>query len=266
MINVTRRDPDVVSRSVSENKVAWLGRVIGFDYGVHAGREYRVDVDPSDPENFSRRPDELWVVRITHETIDGSALERHARHRGQVVPNGTYASLAAKEAEREAARTRQAPARLLDAVSTHPLMARRADGVLPIADARPADLLDAALWAAPDEASADLLVSLRSKRPTAIPIPGREARRGVEDILAVLRSKGVELALTPTGTMYAKGERMLNSVRDLIERTAPLLHAHLLGQPMRCELAHKGQAPEAVTLLVGGAAACEQHLTGELEP
>jgi hypothetical protein len=111
-----------------------------------------------------------------------------------------------------------------------------------------------------------MLYAVLSKTQTAIRLPGREQRRGVQAILDVLQAKGVELRLTESGAMYAIRARITSDVRSLIEDARPLLLAHLRAQPLRCELRHQEQAPEAVTLLVGGAAVCEVHLSGELEP
>jgi hypothetical protein len=254
---------------VPESKVRWLGNVAGFDYAEHAGHEYAVDPHATpDIGAYSKQPGEILIGKQVTEYIDGSRFEHNNHHRALPVGVGTYAALAAREAERKAKREAKPKPRPLDALGTHALLTRRADSIVPVADPSRTDrLLDAALSYAPDEAPADLFVSLRSKAPSAIHLPGRELRQGVAAILDVLQAKGVTLALTDAGTMFATGTRITNEVRSLIERASPLLHAYLRGQPLRCEMKHPdNQAPEAVSLLVGGAAACAQHLAGEIEP
>ena len=50
--------------------------------------------------------------------------------------------------------------------------------------------------------------------------------------------------------------------RNAVAAAAPLLLAYLAGDPLRCIVtAHDGQAPEAVTILLGGAPWC-----GECRP
>jgi hypothetical protein len=253
---------------VPEAKVKWLGSVGGMDYAEHAGHEYAVDPHATpDIGAYSKQPGELLIGKRVTELIDGSRFEHNNHHRALPVGSGTYAALVAKDAARMARREAKPEPHPLDALGTHALLTRRADSIVPVADTSRTDRLeDAALSYAPDEAPADLLVSLRSKAPSAIHLPGRERRQGVAAILDLLRAKGVSLALTDAGTMYALGTRLTSDVRSLIELAAPLLHAHLRGQPLTCELKHKEQAPEAVSLLVGGAAACAQHLAGEIEP
>jgi hypothetical protein len=267
MIGTTRITAQTTRPVVAESKLKWLGTAAGFDFAEYDGREYCVDRGATlDIGMYSKQPGEILIGKQVTEVIGGNRFEHHNHHRATPAAAGTYAALAAKAADRKAKLERKPEPRLLDALGGHTLLARRADGILPIAE-RPSDLLDERLSKAPDEAPAGLLVSVRSKAPAAIRLTGREPRRGVTAILEVLQSKGVTLALTDAGTMFALGPRLTGDVRSLIEQSAPLLHAHLQDQPLRCELEHPEKpAPEAVSLLVGGAAACEQHLAGEVEP
>jgi hypothetical protein len=237
----TSSSPPIIPEAKIEKVLGVLG---GHLYILHRGVEYAVDVAASEPGIFSYIEGEIRISRKRFAEDRGRRLEiGSVQHRGVPVLSGSYAGLAAKEAERKAKQERKVKPRPLDALAIHPLLARRADGILRIGTP-PRNVVAAAL----------------SKAPTAILLPGREQRRGVQAILDVLQGKGVSLALTDAGTMYATGARVTTDVRSLIEDSRPLLVAHLRGEPMRCELRHPDERPEAVTLLVGGAAACEQHL------
>lgn len=244
-LQTSGRDPNLVRATVPEGKLEWLGRgPDGNDYAIHNRREYLVEPGSSYPEDYSRLEGEILVMRVAHEMIDGSRLEHHRTHRGIPVPAGTFAAMVARVADRKAKLEAKPKPRPLDGLADHPFLARRPDGILPIA-----------------EPPAGYFAALLSKTPTAIRLPGRERRQGVAAILAVLQERGITLHLSPAGTMYALGARITTPARSLIEQAAPLLHAHLRGQPLRCEFQHPEQAPEAVTLLVGGAAVCDQHLS-----
>jgi hypothetical protein len=267
----TSSSPPIVPEAKIE-KV--LGVIAERVYILHRGVEYAVDMSASEPGTFAYIEGEIRISRKRFADDNGRRLEiGSAMHRGVPVVSGSHAAQLAKQAEQTARREVKPKPRPLDALATHPFLARRADGILPIADAalvRSDNLLDAALARAPDKESAALLsaqgLAHRAASPTAIMLPGREPRQGVAAILDVLQERGITLHLSPAGTMYALGTRITTPARSLIEQAAPLLHAHLRGQPLRCEFGHPEQAPEAVTLLVGGAAACEQHLSGEIEP
>lgn len=96
---------------------------------------------------------------------------------------------------------------------------------------------------------------------------GRGPIRG-RAILAAIESRGVQLivrhgALLP---LYA-GRQLPAGVVDVIERAERLLLGYVAerdgtGQPLRCELEHDADPPEAWTLAVGGLAACRGHLEG----
>ena len=91
--------------------------------------------------------------------------------------------------------------------------------------------------------------------------------RGPEAILAYLKGRHVELALSADRAHVvprALSGKLFNIDRDLIERTAPLLVAHLAGAPLVCQVgAHpKDVDATATTLLVGSAPCCAFHLAG----
>jgi hypothetical protein len=236
---------------IPQSKLKWLGSVGDWDYAEYDGTEYCVDRGVIlDPGAFSMQQGEIFIGKKVVESIDGSRFEHNNHHRALPVSSGTYATLAARQAERAARLEVKPKPRPLDALATHPFLARRADAQLPIAEP-PRNVVAVAL----------------SKAPSAIMLPGRSQKRGVQAILAVLQDRGITLHLSPAGTMYAIGVRITTPARSLIEDSRPLLTAHLQGQPLRCELKHSDkQAPEAASLLVGGAAVCEEHLDGEVAP
>lgn len=245
MFASTRRDASALQRTILERKLQWLGRAAGAEYAEIDGREYLVDGQRiGDPASLVEQAGQLFVgfPEIATDDDGHSMTVGSYLRRALPVPPGTYARLAAKDEARKAKRTR--PARPLDALASHPLLARRPETFMRLAEG-PTNLVAAAL----------------STAPRAVVVPGSELKRGVAAILEAFRSRGVELALTPAGTMYASGSRLTVDVQRLIEQAGPLLHAHLQGVPLECDFAHHdGQAPEAVSLLVGGAACCAEHL------
>ena len=134
----------------------------------------------------------------------------------------------------------------------------------PVQPARVVDALDLAPSLAGRPERVMLPPGISPVAPSAI-VPPKPARRGPESILRVLRSKGIECHLAATGELYATahGGKAMASHRQLIEDARPLLTAYLAGAPLRCALAHKGEPPEAVTLAVGGAPICADHLDGK---
>jgi hypothetical protein len=95
--------------------------------------------------------------------------------------------------------------------------------------------------------------------------PPTPAIRGAKAILAYLEKKGASLVLAPDrASFYVTGPKgkLPPLVRDVVNATAPLLLAHLRGEPLSCALPHTGPAPEAVTLLLGGAPACAACMDG----
>ena len=55
---------------------------------------------------------------------------------------------------------------------------------------------------------------------------------------------------------------------DVIEVAERLIVGWLTGQPVPCELAHRGKdtPPEAITIVVVDLAACEAHAAGTVAP
>lgn len=84
---------------------------------------------------------------------------------------------------------------------------------------------------------------------------------GPAAIIERLARRGVTVALTADGQhldIRSRGGRLDLPDRDYLEAIAALLWAHLAGEPLTCAIGtHKAPVP-AVTLLVGGAPACEE--------
>lgn len=239
--------------TVDEKKIHWLGRAAGFDYAEYQGTEYAVTINSVDPQAFAREPGELMVTKRVRELFDGTPTERDTYRRATIVPSGTYSALAAREAAARAYASRKAVPKPVDLLATHALLRRKQAEMLRIAP----------------ESDAPELLGQFSERVRGIMLPARETVRGPAAILHLLAAKGVTVALSPDRqAIVPVAEKGLpDPVRSLIGEAAPLLLAHLRGQPLRCQLKHsEKQPPEAESLLVGGAAACAGHLAGELAP
>lgn len=90
--------------------------------------------------------------------------------------------------------------------------------------------------------------------------PFRPAPRGAAAILDSLAKRGIRLIATGDGNVAVTAEagRLDVPTREAINAALPLLRAHVHGTPLRCALPnHVGaEPPEAVTIVLGGAAAC----------
>jgi len=249
-MTLARLSPREIRPSVDEKKLHWLGRAAGFDYAEYQGTEYAVTVSSVDPQAFAREPGELMVTKRVRELFDGTPTERDTYRRATIAPSGTYAALAAKEAAAKAYAGRKAVPKPVDLLASHALLRRKQAEMLRVAP----------------EADAPELFGQLSERVRGIMLPAREPVRGPGAILTLLAAKGVTVSLSADGQaivpLAAKG--LPDTVRSLIAEAAPLLVAHLRGEPLRCQLTHQGTPPEAESLLVGGAGACAAHLSGEL--
>lgn len=252
-MTLARLSPREIRPTVDEKKLHWLGRAAGFDYAEYQGTEYAVTINAVDPQAFAREPGEMVVTKRVRELFDGTPTERDTYRRATIVPSGTYAALAAREAAARAYASRKAVPKPVDLLASHALLRRKQAEMLRVAP----------------EADAPELFGQLSERVRGIMLPAREPVRGPGAILTLLAAKGVTVALSADGQAIvpsaAKG--LPDTVRSLIGEAAPLLLAHLRGEPLRCQLRHsEKQPPEAETLAVGGAALCAEHAAGELAP
>lgn len=95
--------------------------------------------------------------------------------------------------------------------------------------------------------------------------PGAPAARGAEAIIRMLATKRASVSLSRDGLYFvvtSPGGRAGPGVAELAEAGAALILAHLQGHPLPCAGDHKGVAPEAVTLALGGAPLCSKCVSG----
>jgi hypothetical protein len=122
--------------------------------------------------------------------------------------------------------------------------------------------VDAALDAAAFQPYAEAGKAPREPAITNLFKPAVEAPRGPEQILERLAKRGIEIKPSADGEMYvvAPAGALDHASRDAIEAARPLLRPFVHGTPARCALPHDGEPPPAVTVLLGGALACAEHV------
>jgi hypothetical protein len=242
----TTRSPDALKGIVEESSIRWLGSHQDDRYGVHKGREYVFSTsayeDPGDP---GRRPGVLVVRGRRQHVFDGSTVESSSYLRGREVPLGTYEAILAAEAKQRAKQERARRPLPVDTLAGGPF-AGRGDMIVPT-PARASVILGA-----------------------AVPVnvggfaPGRRSARGPAAMLRRLQAKGIELNLKNGHLeVRAPGGRLSLVEREAIRAAMPLLAAHLAGAPLRCELPHDGEPPEAETIVAVDIPACAAHLAGK---
>jgi hypothetical protein len=230
---------------VDAAQVTSLGHVGTVEYATVKGygdTEFVLSGRASDPRDFASGGPRLFVLSkgmVTDERTGrqhplGTAMYQKA----EPVPAGSYAQ-AAEKAERDARRAhRRDDPKVVDMLAALPGLSGSAGAVIRLADADAGSML--------------------SKRPAAILTPGNAPVRGVGSIVHTLERKGVRLDLADGYLVAtAPGGRLSQGLREAIEAASPLLVAHLQGHPLTCVVSkHKGEAPEAVTLALGGAPWC----------
>ena len=112
---------------------------------------------------------------------------------------------------------------------------------------------------------ADMIIAVEDEYgqpPIPVKVAPKAKVRGPEAILAHLRRKGVVLALAADKVhllvQTEGGHPLMLGERALVEASAPLLVAHLRGEPLTCGVkwAHAKGTDTAITLLVGGCPCC----------
>jgi hypothetical protein len=91
-------------------------------------------------------------------------------------------------------------------------------------------------------------------------VAGRRKLRG-RAIVEHLERQGVSLRVH-AGKLLVNTDGRASAVAEVVDRAGRLLLGWLTDQPVACELAHADDPPEAVTILVGGLAACQAHAEG----
>lgn len=241
-----RRDPTNVQRSVPQGKVEWLGRSGDFDFGILGGREYAVDIRATaDPADYTRQRDEILVVKVEREVIDGSGFEHHRTYRGWPVERGTFAARQAKMRKPAG----EKPMRAWDALASLSVMQRRDPLRMPI-NPGPSNVHLGAL-------SAQLGGKL-AKLPV-MEVGGNEPPdRSPAAIIAFLASRGVELTLARGRLVVRSRSPIQFDDRELIEKAEELIVGVLRGSPVMCSAC----AEPAVSIVFPHAPMCAEHLKG----
>ena len=106
--------------------------------------------------------------------------------------------------------------------------------------------------------------AMTTTKPDVLVTDGRPGMRSVADELAFLRRSGIALAVSDDGAyLLATSTKALGAVqRAMLDNRAGLYRAHLRGEAARCAWPHKGEPPAAVTIAVGNAPVCAEHLAG----
>jgi len=251
---------ELVAETVPYDDVEILGTAGGRQYARDGkGRELwiRGTVQPWEVAN-PVKPGEVHIER--REVVKDRSMAfpeaRITRVRAQLVEPGTFVAAEAREDAKAEMRRRQEnpPLRRVDLLALSPLLARQEPWILPAT-----------------EAGDPLRPTLTGRTAPLIASDGRPAIRGPEAIIAMLERKGIRLQLSGPNSrleVLSRKGRAVADVRSLVQLAEPLVRAHLLGQPLRCEAGHPpGEAPPAVTLVEPDAMpCCEQHLVEELEP
>jgi hypothetical protein len=201
------------------------------------------------------RANEVWIEGITRPPRDTSELRNPTRVivRARLVESGTYAKLAKRLEVRR--KPKAAPkARPVDALAALPFLAGRPEEFRLIGTRGPRE-----------DADGQLFDSLSRTAPAPRVTPAVPPAVGAQAILERVAKAGVSLQLVG-GRLVATSQAgaLSDPVREVLRRSAPLLRAHLAGQPLRCAFDHRDVPPEAVSLAEpDDVPACEKHAGGE---
>jgi hypothetical protein len=255
-------DPTIVDGT----RLKALGAINGREYVEHDGQEYILAGGTVARADFARA-DTAARYDISSTDEDGRHIAETVYRRLIPMAKGTYQAAAAK-AERVTGglRRKAEHARVLrpvDGLGALPALGPVADRIVPFG---PADTGLPAGWREMilhgEGAEADPPYGL----PGAVLSRGHAAAHGPEAIIARLQKRGVRLSLSPTKEFLiveAPGGRLFDAEREAVDKAARLLLAHLTGSPLGCALGHKGEAPPAASIALGGAPICEAHLRGD---
>lgn len=253
-IRIPTRDPRLTRKAVDETKVKSLGTLGPDEYVIFENREYRIGVQPvSGIEDFAPRSGEIFLRRQVVELVDRTPMERSVFRRGSEVERGSYDALAAAWARKTERKARSQRPRPVDVLGMLAPLRAQPEQFLP---GRSADTATSGAM----RALADLPASGSYVPPVASPT-------GPAAILAMLRRRGVELTIIPSGRLLVQSPKghLTSDLLAVIRESERLLVGELTGHPVLCELDHgKGTTPEAETIVAVGIAACEAHAEGRL--
>jgi hypothetical protein len=223
---------------LTEGGVERLGEVDGHWFVRYDGAEYRLGNAPMASFEVAEpiRPDEIRIQEPYSRVVDGTRMSGTQTVLGRKVPTGTFGAYRAREEKkREQLRRRQ--------------------------EQRPADLLKGlgrtpAMFVGTPGKSA-----LPSINGTVAYAEGQPPAKGPARRIAHWRRKGLSLELTPGNRLLvrARDGHLLSDYLAAIRIDERLLIGHLAGQPVKCELGHKGATPEATTIVALDIAACAKH-------
>jgi hypothetical protein len=247
----------VLARKKDPARLRWtdvkkLGKARGREFVAFDGAEYQMD---------RHRLSEFEVAEPVHEgeiriatrdsrIEEGLTFESTTTWRGRQVAKGTREAWSATRQ-----RSTDPTPRPIDRLAGLPALAGTKEKVIATGGTQ------LGVPALPVPAGTVFDVPAELFRARSHYYPATPGPRGPAAILTHLKGKGIGLRLTPAGKLLVTGAqgRIAPIYRDAIKAAERLLIANLAGTPLRCELEHKGEAPEAVTLLEIDIASCEEH-------
>lgn len=260
----------VFSKRKNRAKLAWgdverLGFAGQWEWIRFAGDEYTMDAGELIASEVAKalRDNEIRIVERVVELDYGSESQRDVFRRGIRAPSGALERYQARGAQVRK-EVRRGP---VDALARLSALARQPDTI--IALGRGAD--DPLMSALTTEAAYlldGLPVPTNGGAARSLMAAGQAPARGPEAIVSRLAAKGIVLSLTPSGKLLAvtREGRIADTFLAVIRDAERLLAAYVAGRPLRCELAHDGEAPVAVTLLAVDVSSCADHAAGTLTP
>ena len=219
-----------------------LGVVGRSTYATHGGRELRLK-GPAMPHAIEQAPANATFVEKLVRAADGRTMTDI--YLASEVEAGTFA--------RMAARKRYVPRERL------PGAIDRDD------ELRGGELRQWVTLGKDADTPEDVVRGALSSKPGALVTDGRPRLRNVADEIAMIQRAGVTLALSDDGSylLATSSKALTATVRAMLDNRDELYRAYLSGSPLRCAWPHpEGNPPDAVTVAVGNAPCCGQHLTG----
>jgi hypothetical protein len=249
---------EIVAETLPSAEFQTLGSIGSAPFALHkpSGREFRLgaELQPWDYNNPARP----GTVRIHFREPRKDALGRLVPTEFDIlateVRTGLYATLAKREAARQAKTKRAKPYRYVDALAFAFFDRQETTFRVLGASSPPTQSTDARgnsvyIDPAPFSRSTTLLKS-----------GGSEAVRGPAAMLAWFDRHGVRFELVGGALVTSSIHALGSDHAECIRRATSLFATYLSGHPLTCALPHKGTAPEAITVawpsLIG---VCSEH-------
>ena len=238
-----KKDAETPQRETfAERDVEVLGNISRSSFvRTKDGREFKLR-GPILAYELERAPDAILVTRLVR---DGQGRTRTEAFAGSEVTPGSFAKLTKRK-------------------SYTPRKWR------PGAIDRDADLRgeEPRQWVALGKDGGSELDIIRgamtTTKPDVLVTDGRDAPRSVADELAYFKKSGITLALSDDGAylLVTTTKALTGVARGMLDNRSALYRAHLKGERVCCAWPHKGETPEAITIAVGNAPVCAEHLAG----